>query len=447
MKRETWSSNLGFVLAATGSAVGLGNIWKFPYVAGNNGGAVFIFLYLVLIAVLGAPILLAEMAVGRNSGKNAIDACSEIRTGWGFVGTIGVFGALIILSYYSVIGGWVIKYLADAVRGVQYADTAADFDAFSAQALAPVIYQIIFILVTLITVACGITNGIERVSRFSLPFLFIALVLIAGYTLTLPGATAGAKFLLLPDFSQFRSIQDISSLLVSAMGQVFFSLSLGMGTMITYGSYLRKDSDLQKNAILIPLFDFLIAVIAGLAAMSGVFAFGMEPNEGTGLLFKTLPAVFAQMRLGRIVSILFFALVLLAALTSSISLLQSIVAFLTDRCGISRRAAAVFTTVPILILGTLCSLSFGPLSTYTLFGKTIFTWANFLTDNVLMPFGSFFLCILVGYVWGIPGLIEEISQNGMFKPRFVSALTVLYRYILPVMIALLFATSLYAFFT
>lgn len=446
MKREKWSSNIGFLLAATGSAVGLGNIWKFPYVAGNNGGAIFIIVYLFLIAILGAPILLAEMAVGRNSQKNAIDACNAIRQGWGFVGLAGVFGAAVILSYYGVIGGWVTKYLVDAVSGVRYQDTAAAFADFSGGTVSPILYQVGFHIVTLITVAFGITNGIERVSKFSLPFLFVALVVIVIYALTIPGASEGVKFLILPDLGHFKSISDVGTLIVSAMGQVFFSLSLGMGTMITYGSYLDKDSNLQKNAMLVPVFDFAIALLAGLATMSCVFAFGIEPSAGTGLLFQTLPAIFQEMQFGRAVAILFFALVLLAALTSSISLLQGVVAFLKDRFEMSSTKASILTIIPVLIVGTFNTLSFGPLADDTLLGKTLFDWMNFLTDNILMPFGGFFLCILVGYIWGVPNLIREVSSDGKFKPRFAGALNVLYRYILPVMILVLFVVSLFTFF-
>lgn len=446
MKREKWSSNIGFLLAATGSAVGLGNIWKFPYVAGNNGGAIFILVYLLLIVILGAPILLAEMSVGRHSQKNAIDACEAIRPGWGFVGMAGVFGAAVILSYYGVIGGWVTKYLADAVIGTQYADTSTAFDTFSGSALSPVLYQAGFNIATLITVAFGITNGIERVSKISLPFLFVALIVIVAYTLTIPGAVDGVKFLIFPDPGHFKSIGDVGTLVVSAMGQVFFSLSLGMGTMITYGSYLDKDSNLQKNAVLVPVFDFMIAILAGLATMSCVFAFGMKPDEGTGLLFQTLPAIFQKMQFGRAVSILFFALVLLAALTSSISLLQSIVAFLNDRLKMNRTKASILTIIPVLIIGVFNSLSFGPLAEHTLMGKTMFEWMNFLSDNVLMPFGGFSLCILVGYIWGVPNLIKEVSSDGKFTPRFTGALQILYRYILPAMIVVLFIVSLFTFF-
>ena len=295
MKREQWSSNLGFLLAAAGSAIGLGNLWKFPYIAGSNGGAVFLMLYLVLLILLGTPLLLAEMAVGRATRLNAIDACRAIHPRWGFVGAAGVVGAFVILSYYSVIGGWVLKYLFAYMQHSRLGDADAYYTGFVTRPLEPVLWHLLFAACCCGIVAFGVSKGIERISKIFLPVLLLTLIAIGGYALTLPGASQGLRFLFLPDFSQIHSFSDFASILVRAMGQVFFSLSIGMGTLITYGSYLDRKANLQKNAVLIPLFDLVIALLAGIAILPCVFSFGLEPSAGSGLLFRSLPYVFDHM--------------------------------------------------------------------------------------------------------------------------------------------------------
>lgn len=246
MKREQWSSNVGFLLAAAGSAIGLGNLWKFPYVAGSNGGAVFLILYLILLILLGAPLLLTEMAVGRATRLNAIDACKAIHPRWGFVGAAGVVGAFVILSYYSVIGGWVLKYLFAYLQHSSLGDADAYYTGFITKPLEPVLWHLLFAACCFGIVAFGVSKGIERISKIFLPMLLITLIGIGGYALTLPGAAQGLRFLFLPDFSHIQSFSDLGTILVRAMGQVFFSLSIGMGTLITYGSYLDKQANLQK---------------------------------------------------------------------------------------------------------------------------------------------------------------------------------------------------------
>lgn len=446
MKREQWSSNLGFLLAAAGSAVGLGNLWKFPYIAGSNGGAIFLVVYLILLALLGVPLLLSEMAVGRSTHKNAIDACKAIHPKWGFVGGAGVLGALIILSYYSVIGGWVLKYFFLYLFGAPDGDAAAYFDQFSARTAEPILWHIGFGLICVLIVSFGVSKGIERVSKLFLPMLVVALVILVIYAMTLPGSMQGVKFLFFPDRTHVTSIGDLGTIIVRAMGQVFFSMSIGMGTLITYGSYLDKNANLQKNAIVIPIFDLLIALLAGLAILPCVFSVGMEPTAGSGLLFQALPHVFETMHFGRAFAVLFFALVFFAAVTSAISLLESIVAFLIDRLHWKRQTAALLSGATFLLLGFGSSLSFGLWSDRTFLGLRFFDWMVFLSDNVLMPIGGFFLCILVGYLWGVPNLLREVSSGGRYHLHATRTLRFVLRVLAPLMIAVIFVVSLAAMF-
>ncbi|MDY4963563.1 MAG: sodium-dependent transporter [Ruminococcus callidus] len=443
MKREQWSSNLGFLLAAAGSAIGLGNLWKFPYIAGSNGGAVFLMLYLVLLILLGTPLLLAEMAVGRATRLNAIDACRAIHPRWGFVGAAGVVGAFVILSYSSVIGGWVLKYLFAYMQHSRLGDADAYYTGFVTRPLEPVLWHLLFAACCCGIVAFGVSKGIERISKIFLPVLLLTLIAIGGYALTLPGASQGLRFLFLPDFSQIHSFSDFASILVRAMGQVFFSLSIGMGTLITYGSYLDRKANLQKNAVLIPLFDLVIALLAGIAILPCVFSFGLEPSAGSGLLFRSLPYVFDHMRGGRWLAIGFFALVFLAAVTSAISLLESIAAFFIDHLHWNRIAAAGLSTLGFALIGVANSLSMGLWNSFTLFGMSLFDLMVFLSDNVLMPIGGFFLCILASRIWGFSSMLREISSNGQYAIRFPGALRWILRWLAPAMILVIFAVSLF----
>lgn len=443
MKREQWSSNLGFLLAAAGSAIGLGNLWKFPYIAGSNGGAVFLILYLALLLLLGAPLLLTEMALGRATRLNAIDACRAIHPRWGFVGAAGVIGAFVILSYYSVIGGWVLKYLFAYIRHSGLGDADAYYTGFVTKPLEPVLWHLLFAACCFGIVAFGVSKGIERISKIFLPVLLLALIGIGGYALTLPGAGQGLRFLFLPDLSHIQSFSDFGTILVRAMGQVFFSLSIGMGTLITYGSYLDKQANLQKNAVMIPLFDLIIALLAGIAILPCVFSFGLEPSAGSGLLFRSLPYVFDHMTGGRWIAIAFFALVFIAAVTSAISLLESISAFLIDRFHWNRAAAAGVSTLLFALIGVANSLSMGVWSGFTLFGMSLFDLMVFLSDNVLMPIGGFFLCILASRIWGFPNLIQEISSQGTYPVRFAGILRWILTWLAPAMILVIFVVSLF----
>ena len=321
--RDKWSTGFGFIMSAAGSAVGLGNIWKFPYVCGTGGGALFLAVYIFFVLVLGYPILLTELSVGRHGGSNAVDACEKIKKGWGFAGGFGVAGSAAVLAYYCTVGGWVMKYLFSTASG--NIPLPSYFSEYSTMAAEPVVWQTVFLLINGIIVVFGVSKGIEKVSSVLLPLLLVFLVGLMIYSLTLNGAAEGVKFLLMPDFSKISSFGDVADIVVKAMGQVFFSLSLGMGTLITYGSYLEKDNDLSRSTWIIVTIDTAIAMISGLTVLPAVFAMGLEPDEGAGLIFSTLTAVFGGLSYGRIAGTVFFALVLFAAITSSISLLETIV--------------------------------------------------------------------------------------------------------------------------
>lgn len=441
MKREQWSSDFGFLMAAAGSAVGLGNLWKFPYVVGQNGGGLFILVYIILLVLLGAPILMTEMAIGRRTRLNAYSACEKLKKGWGFTGFAGIFGSFCILCFYGVVGGWVLKYLFKYIFSGDISKPDEYFHEFSSSVTEPVIWQLLFCILSIAIVIRGVSGGIERISKIFLPLLGVFLIFIVINSVILPGSGEGVKFFLIPDFSAVGGIKDIFGIILSAMGQVFFSLSLGMGTLITYGSYLSRDSSIQKNALFIPLFDLIIALLACFAILPAVFSFGLEPAGGSGLIFQTLPYVFASMKLGRIFGIIFFLLIFFAAVTSSISLIEVIAAYFIDTKGWSRKKACIIPGIFFCEVGILASLSFGVLSDFRIFGKTIFDFLTILADNILMPIGGFFLCILTGYYWGMSELFEELSSGGKYKVYFRNALTFLIKFFAPTMIVIIFIVS------
>lgn len=439
-EREKWSSDFGFLMASAGSAVGLGNLWKFPYLAGSSGGAIFLIFYFVLLIILGIPILLVEMSIGRKTRLNAIGACEKIRKGWGFVGAIGILGAFVILSYYNVIGGWIIKYLFTYIFQGHIENPDAYFAEFSSSAIEPIIWLGVFLTFSALIVVNGVSGGIEKISKVFLPLLLVFIIVLAVVSLTLPRASAGVKFFLVPDFSTIRSFSDIAEIFLNAMGQVFFSLSLGMGTLITYGSYLDKNADIQKNSVAIPLIDTFIAIMAGFAILPAVFSFGMKPDAGAGLLFQTLPNVFERMTAGRFLAIIFFLLVFFAGITSSISLLEVITSYFIDNHNWERKKTVIIVSVAIGIMGIFASLSFGAVD-ITFFGMSFFDFLTFFSDKILMPIGGFLLCILVGWLWGTKNIADEISSDGKYNFRFEKLLSFSLRYVTPVMILIILVSS------
>ena len=445
-QREQWNSRLGFVLAAAGSAIGLGNLWRFPYLAGQNGGGAFVAVYLGLLVIVGFTIMLAELTLGRYTQLNAIGAYKKISEKWAWVGALGVLAGFMILSFYSVVGGWVINYVIKALTG---AFNTADMDALGGMfggmitnPFNPIIYHAIFMILTLGIVLGGIKGGIEKYSKILMPALFVMLFAIMIRSITLPGAMEGVKYFLVPDWSAING-----GVILAALGQVFFSLSLGMGCMVTYGSYISKDENLLKSSLSVPLLDTGAALLAGLAILPAVFAFGFDPAEGPGLVFVTLPAVFSQMPLGGLFGVAFFLLVLFAALTSAISLLEVVVAYVIDEWKWARQKATLVIAGVIFLVGVPASLSIGPWSSFHILPNMgIFDTLDFISGKILLPLGGMLLAIFLGWVWGIKNAIKEATNDGKLTFPLATVWTVLIKYIAPVAIAVVFFEGIRATF-
>ncbi|MDD2586959.1 MAG: sodium-dependent transporter [Syntrophomonadaceae bacterium] len=440
--RDQWVTRMGFILATVGSAVGLGNLWRFPYVAGQNGGGAFLFVYLLMVILLGCTVTLAELTLGRHTQLNALGAYRKLRKKWAWVGGMGIFAALIIMFYYSVVGGWVLKFVVAACTGQFTSNDPAVcgqfFANFASSAVEPIIYTAIFLLATAMIVYRGVSSGIEKASKVLMPLLFLFIVVLVIRSVTLPGASTGLAYFLVPDFSAING-----KTILTAMGQVFYSLSLGMGIMVTYGSYLDKQSNMVKSSIIVPMLDTLAAVLAGLAILPAVFVFGFSPDSGPGLMFSTLPAVFSQMPLGQIFAILFFVLVFFAALTSTISLLEVVVTYLIDEKKFSRRKSAILATTVIFIFTIPASLSMGPWADiHFLPGMGFFSAVDYLSSNILLPIAGFLLCIFIGWVWGVDKAIYEITNEGSLEFKLAPVWAFLIKYVAPIAILLIFINAL-----
>ncbi len=440
-QRDQWGSRLGFIMAAAGSAVGLGNLWKFPYMAGSNGGGAFVLIYLALVVIVGFTLMAAEIVIGRHTQLNAIGAYRKIRKGWGWVGGLGVLAGFVILSYYSVVGGWVINYIIKAVTGAfNTSDMAVLGNMFGGMisgTWTPIIFHALFMIITLGIVIGGISGGIEKFSKILMPALFVMIILIVIRSVTLPGAGEGIKFFLKPDFSKIDG-----SVILAALGQVFFSLSLGMGCMITYGSYLSKDENIPQSSVIIPFLDTGVALLAGLAILPAVFALGFDPTGGPGLVFITLPAVFAKMPMGGLFAVIFFLLVLFAAITSSISLLEVVVSFVVDEWKWSRAKATTIVSAAIFALGIPASLSLGVWDTIIFRELVFFDALGFLSDQILLPLGGLMLCIFIGWVWGVDNAVKEATNNGKVKFTIAPIWGFVVKYIAPLAIGYIFVTGL-----
>lgn len=429
--RGHWGSTAGFILAASGSAIGLGNLWKFPYVMGSNGGVWFLIAYLLFVLLMGVPIMLAEMAIGRASHRNPIGAFAAQDRRATPIGVMGVLAAFVILSYYSVIGGWVLKYFfAYLVRGAP-----PQFETFIARWDEPLLWHALFLAFSVVVCRGGVKDGIERASRIMMPLLFALLGLMVFQALLLPGASKGLRFMFHPATSRFTWTS-----LPAALGQVFFSLSLGMGAMITYGSYLRPEARLVRKAVIIPALDTACAVLAGLAVFPTVFALGGSPGAGPGLVFQTLPGVFAAMpAFGRPLAALFFLLVTLAALTSAVSLLECVVSYTVDERHWRRGSSLLAIGLTIFVLGIPSSLANGVLADWkpACFGGRNFLDAMcFLTDNVLMPVGGLLTCLFIGWVQGPRIMGNEIANHGAWPFLEYRAWAFVMRYVAPVLLGI-----------
>lgn len=438
-ERSSFSSRIGFVLAAAGSAVGLGNIWRFPYLAAKYGGGIFLLVYLILAVTFGFALMITEIAIGRRTKLSCIGAYGKLDKRFGFLGILASSIPFLITPYYCVIGGWVTKYFAEFLMGNGSAigkEAESYFNSFiavqgSSLFSNPLFWFVIYVLATASVVISGVEKGVEKVSRVMMPVLIVLSILVAGFSLTMPGAMEGLKFYLLPDFSKFSP-----TTVLAAMGQMFYSMSLAMGIMITYGSYMKKEDDLEKSVGQIEIFDTGIAFIAGLMIIPAVVAFnGGDPdqiNAGPGLMFGTLPQVFDKMAFGGIVGTVFFLLVLFAALTSSISLMETVVSIVQDKLHWKRKGATTAVTCAILLIGIPSCLGYGPWQSVQLLGMAFLDFFDFISNSILMPIAAFLTCILVGHLAGTKIVVEEVESSGSFKRKKLFEIMV--RWVAPILI-------------
>lgn len=444
--RDSFGSRFGALVAMAGSAVGLGNLWRFPYLVGENGGAAFIIIYILLSFIICLPIFVSEFVLGRRSQKNAYAAFRDLSGGsaWKYVGLMTVIVPLVVASYYSVIGGWSFEYLFKACtfsfNGSQ-ASMSSMFTDFVSSPWVPLICHTIFLLATCLIVVVGIKDGIEKFSKVMMPLLFFIVIAIAIYSVCLPGAKAGLDYLFNPDFSKIDG-----KAIAAALGQAFFSLSLGFGTILTYASYVDKKENVLFQSTATAVSDLMFALIAGVAIMPAVFAFGLNPQSGPGLVFETLPFVFGQMPAGGFIAILFFVALLVAALTSSISMIEVAVAYLVEEKKFSRIGACAALFALCWTVGAMCSLSFGPLSDFTIGGRTIFDFFDNLSSNILMTLGSLLTVIFVGWRLKRTDVYDEFTNGGSISTnvKVFGVLWFLIRYICPLAIIFIFVYGLVA---
>ena len=432
--RDSFGSSFGVLVALAGSAVGLGNLWRFPYLVGENGGAAFIIIYLGFVCLIGIPILVSEFIIGRRSQANARGSFKKLApdTHWGIAGIFAILCCTLILSFYSVVGGWGIEYFVKALGfGFDSGDSAtftSMFTELTSSSWKPLLYHTLFLGITATIVLFGVKNGIEKFSKVMMPLLFVIMIGLAVRSLTLPGAKAGIDYLFKPDFSKVTA-----DTFLAAMGQAFFSLSLGSGMVITYGSYVSKKENIVSLSAQTAIADTLFALIAGCAIMPAVFAFGISPGEGPGLVFITLPNIFGQLPFGGVIAILFFFALLLAALTSSISVLEVIVAFCIEEFKVKRNWAVAMSVTVLWVLGCLCSLSQGALSDMKIFGKTVFDLFDFVSANILMLIGGLLVVIFAGWRLGKKVIHEELTNDGALHipAWFLDTLGFLIRFVAP----------------
>lgn len=419
MKGNAWASKIGFILAAAGSAIGLGAIWKFPYTTGTNGGGAFLLLFLVFTLLLGLPVLIAEFLIGRTSGKTALRAFSELgHKKFTFIGVLGVVTCFLLLSFYSVIGGWVLIYTLLGLSGNLTSLTSEQlgelFGTISASPLYAVVGQVVFLIITGLIVLRGVQSGIEKMSKIMMPLLFLCFIILVGRSLTLEGAGAGVRFFIEPDFSALNRTS-----VLSALGQAFFSLSLGVSAMLTYASYMKERGQINRSAGWIVSLNIIVSLLAGLAIFPAVFASGLDPAEGPSLLFIVLPTVFSQVQFGAVFLTLFFLLFAFASITSSIAMLEVVVSALTDRkdeaTAQDKKRTTLIITALVALVGVPSALSFGIASDVTWLGKTVFDWMDFLVSNILMPIGALLISIFAGFKLDRAIVERELATGPMLK--------------------------------
>ena len=442
-KRSSFSGKIGFVLSAAGASVGLGNIWRFPYLAAKYGGGIFLIIYILLALTFGYSMIIAETSIGRMTGKSPVGAFSSFgKSRWlSFGGWFNAVIPILIVPYYSVIGGWVIKYLVEYIRGNgSLLATDGYFSSFITDGLSTEICFIVFSLFTLGIIYAGVRNGIERVSKFMMPVLVVLSVIIAVYSVSRPGALKGVEYFLIPNIKNFSWMT-----VVTAMGQMFYSLSIAMGILITFGSYMKKDISIEDSTRNVEVFDTAIAIMAGLMIIPAVFSFsGGDPDTlqaGPSLMFITIPKVFDSMGLGTVIGILFFLLVLFAAVTSSIALTESAVSTFEDELGWGRKKATVWVGVIMLLLGSLSSLGYGPLANVKILGMQFLDFFDFLTNSVMMPIAAIAICLLVSRVIGVKRIEEEVL-HGESSFRRKKVFYIMIQYLCPIFAVIILISSI-----
>ena len=440
MTRETWKSQAGFILASAGSAVGLGNIWRFPYITGENGGGAFLFVYVIILFTLGMSVMLAEFSLGRAGQRNPVGTFAALNRRWKGFGYIGVAVSFIILSFYSVIGGWTIAYLVRSLTGeINISDPAelgALFSGFISSPFETILYHGLFMLGVLFLVAGGIRSGIQRGCQVLMPVLFILLLILVVFSLRLEGSGAGVAFFLTPDFSKINM-----DMIYAALSQAFFSLSVGIGALMTYASYLDRQTNLPRSVAWVSSLDLLVSFVAGLIVLPAVFAVGLSAGGGPGLTFVTLPAVFSQIPGAAIFATVFFALLLIAALTSAISLLEVVVAYVIDEHQVQRVRATVMLSVVIFLFGIPSALSFGPWADLTLSGRTFFDWMDFLSSGIGLPLSALIIALFVG--WVVPErMTQEVTSDNTIRFSLKGPWMIMCRIVAPVSIAWILISGL-----
>ena len=443
LERANFSSKLGVILATAGSAVGLGNVWRFPYMAGENGGAVFIMIYVACILLLGIPCMVSEFIIGRHGQANTARAYRKLAGGspWSIIGYMGVLTGFLITGYYAVVAGWCLQYIWASLVGHLQGDPTyfqTYFAEFSGDPVKPIFWTVIILVFTYLIIEHGVRDGIERASKLLMPTLFFLLLIIVGASCMLPGADKGIEFLFKPDFAAINS-----DVFLAALGQAFYSLSIAMGCICTYASYFSRQTNLTKSAIQIGVIDSLVAILAGLMIFPAAFSVGVNPDSGPSLIFITLPNVFqqafAQMPVvGYVIAVLFFLLLSLAALTSLISLHEVSTAFIHEEMRVTRKRAAVIVTILACIIGAFCSLSLGATDKLVLFGRPLFDWFDFITGQIFLPVVGFLTCIFIG--WFVPHKVvrDEFTNWGTLRGRFFHLFLFLVKYVCPICILFIF---------
>ena len=441
--RDSFSGRFAVVAAVAGSAIGLGNIWRFPYVAGENGGGAFLIVYLLFVIAIGIPVMTSEFIIGRAAQRNPYGAFKTLAPGspWCIIGLVGVAAAFMILAFYTTVAGWTLEYFYQSVTGNLSGKTdtelTAMFNVFQQSSFRPLLWFLIFMSFTALIIISGVKKGIEKYTKILMPVLFVLLIVLCIRSLTLEGSKAGLLFLFKPDITKITP-----KIILEALGQSFFSLSIGMGTLITYGSYIRKDEKLTSSATLVTIADTSIAVIAGIAIFPAVFALGGSPSSGSGLVFIVIPGIFQKMPLGEIFSTLFFILLAVAALTSTISVLEVIVAYLTEELRMTRRKATIAATLSVSVLGIVTVLSLGKLGSLVIFDRNIFGVLEYLTSNIMLPLGGLFIVLFIGWYFSPELTRKELTNDGKLKSTYIPFFLFIVRFIAPVAIAMVFLYSL-----